>query len=66
MIYFHLAHGLESSGYLLVSSMTKLIDCPVCKKKDQPVRGDAKVCSPYCRLKQWREDNKKKETKVNE
>ncbi len=34
--------------------MTKLIDCPICKKKGQPVREDAKVCSPYCRLKQWR------------
>ena len=38
--------------------MTKLIDCPVCKKKDQPVRNDAKVCSPYCRLKQWRLNQK--------
>jgi len=34
--------------------MTKLIDCPVCKKKDQPVREDAKVCCSSCRVKQWR------------
>lgn len=36
------------------SGMTKLIDCPVCKKKDRPVREDAKVCCSSCRVKQWR------------
>ncbi len=39
------------------SHMTKLLDCPVCKKKDQPVRNDAKVCSSSCRVKQWRLKN---------
>ena len=34
--------------------MTKLIDCPICKKKGQPVRNDAKVCCSACRVKQWR------------
>jgi len=34
--------------------MTKLLDCPVCNKKGVPVRNDAKVCSPSCRVKQWR------------
>ncbi|NRA79364.1 MAG: hypothetical protein HRU18_14240 [Pseudoalteromonas sp.] len=36
--------------------MTKLLDCPVCNEKGVPVRNDAKVCSPKCRLKQWRKD----------
>jgi len=40
--------------------MTKLIDCPVCKKKDQPVREDAKVCCSSCRVKQWRLNQKEK------
>ena len=38
--------------------MTKLIDCPVCKKEGQPVRDDAKVCSPNCRVRKWRADRK--------
>ena len=38
------------------------MDCPVCEKKDQPVREDAKVCSPACRLKQWRMKQKEKES----
>jgi hypothetical protein len=38
--------------------LTKLLDCPVCKKKDQPVRNDAKVCSSSCRVKQWRLNKK--------
>tara|TARA_R110002167_G_scaffold361513_1_gene579930 strand:+ start:643 stop:780 length:138 start_codon:yes stop_codon:yes gene_type:complete len=41
--------------------MTKLIECPVCGKKDQPVREDAKVCSSACRVKQWRMKQKTKE-----
>jgi len=44
--------------------MTKLIDCPVCKKI-VPVRNDAKVCSPYCRLKQWRLNKKKVDKSEN-
>ena len=33
--------------------MTKLLDCPICNKKKQPVRDDAKVCCSACRVKQW-------------
>lgn len=40
--------------------MTKLLDCPVCDNKGVPVRNDAKVCSPKCRLKQWRKDKQTK------
>jgi predicted nucleic acid-binding Zn ribbon protein len=39
--------------------MTKLIDCPVCGKEDQPVREDAKVCCSSCRVKQWRINQRK-------
>lgn len=45
--------------------MTKLIDCPVCKKKGQPVRDDAKVCSPNCRVRKWRADRKIKAAKLD-
>ena len=38
--------------------MTKLLDCPICEKKNQPVRDDAKVCSSSCRVKQWRKAKK--------
>ena len=45
--------------------MTKLIDCPVCKKNGQPVRDDAKVCSPNCRVRKWRADRKIKAAKLD-
>ena len=45
--------------------MTKLIDCPVCKKEGQPVRDDAQVCSPNCRVIKWRADRKIKAAKLD-
>jgi len=38
--------------------MTKIIKCPVCKEENKPVRNDAVVCSPKCRLKAWRKSKK--------
>ena len=46
--------------------MTKLIQCPVCKKKDCPVSNHAKVCSSNCRVKQWREAKKAELNKVKD
>jgi len=52
------------------TTMTKLIDCPICGET-KPVRNDAKVCSPECRLKKWRaekinKDNLNKTGEENE
>jgi hypothetical protein len=38
--------------------MTKLLDCPICERKDQPVRNDAKFCRSNCRVKSWRDIKK--------
>ena len=40
--------------------MSKLLDCPVCGATNVPVRNDAEVCSPKCRLIKWRKKNKDK------
>ena len=40
--------------------MSKLIDCPVCGATNVPVRNDAEVCSPKCRLIKWRKKQKDK------
>ncbi len=37
--------------------MTKIIDCPECGES-RPVRNDAEVCSPRCRLRKWRKSKR--------
>tara|TARA_R110002049_G_C9017705_1_gene551124 strand:- start:287 stop:439 length:153 start_codon:yes stop_codon:yes gene_type:complete len=34
--------------------MSKLLDCPYCEAKGVPVRNDAEVCSPKCRVRKMR------------
>ena len=46
--------------------MSKLIDCPVCGATNVPVRNDAEVCSPKCRLIKWRKKQKDKKESTNE
>lgn len=45
--------------------MTKLLDCPECGDKDCPVRDDALVCSPKCRLSKWRRKTKEVTAKLD-
>ena len=38
--------------------MTKIMKCPECGES-KPVRDDAKVCSPRCRVRRWRKKKKR-------